>query len=164
MTAHIVDVAKGLNLVLKPEQIDAILSVLQGKHSRVLFPTGFDKSICFQILPLLIPGSFVIVITPYLALAADQVTSCNRHGIPATFFGSTAPGKQQDNMRGLVLGQFLIGVRSFLASTATFSGAFSPSANFSHRVHDSGICDVDVQKLYQGPSRRRRPLRRCASC
>ena len=39
------------SLILKPEQTQAIKSVLMGKDTFVWLPTGFGKSICFEALP-----------------------------------------------------------------------------------------------------------------
>lgn len=47
----------------------------------VLFPTGFGKSVCFQ-LPALLAEGITIVIYPLLALIADQERSLAARGIP----------------------------------------------------------------------------------
>ena len=57
---------------LKPEQLTAIRACLYEKDTVVTLPTGFGKSLCFQLIPTLTGGT-VIVICPLLALAADQV-------------------------------------------------------------------------------------------
>lgn len=51
----------------------------------VLFPTGFGKSLCFQLPALLGPGP-TVVIYPLLALMADQKNSLERRGIPCALF------------------------------------------------------------------------------
>ena len=61
----------GLNNV-KPQQLDAIRACLRDKDTLITLPTGFGKSLCFQLIPALTGGT-VIVICPLLALAADQV-------------------------------------------------------------------------------------------
>ena len=65
--------AAGLGIEnVKPEQIDAITACAEHKDSIVTLPTGFGKSLCFQLVPLVMNGT-VIVICPLIALAADQV-------------------------------------------------------------------------------------------
>jgi ATP-dependent DNA helicase RecQ len=51
----------------------------------VLFPTGFGKSLCFQLPALLAPGPSVVVY-PLLALMNDQERSLERRGIPCAVF------------------------------------------------------------------------------
>ena len=38
---------------LKEEQIDVIVNVLQTRDTMAVLPTGFGKSVCFHMLPLL---------------------------------------------------------------------------------------------------------------
>lgn len=60
-----------------------------------LFPTGFGKSICFQLPALLLPGLTVIVY-PLLALMTDQQNSLERLGIPCSLFrGGLTKEKEQ---------------------------------------------------------------------
>ncbi|MGS4344824.1 ATP-dependent DNA helicase RecQ [Myroides odoratus] len=60
-----------------------ITSVLEGKDTFALLPTGGGKSICFQIPALLLPGT-CLVISPLVALMQDQVNNLNALGIKAT--------------------------------------------------------------------------------
>ena len=76
---------------VKPEQLAAIKSVLRGEDVFVSVPTGFGKSLMYQILPIctrkllrscgstlpadLIP--VVVVVSPLIALMQDQVSKLN---------------------------------------------------------------------------------------
>lgn len=77
----------------RPGQSDAIQSVLDGKQTLVLFPTGGGKSLCYQVPAVLLDG-VTIVISPLVALMQDQVLQLQKRGIRATFINSTLPGHE----------------------------------------------------------------------
>ncbi|MFD3293112.1 ATP-dependent DNA helicase RecQ [Aquirufa sp. KTFRIE-69F] len=79
----------------RPLQEEIIHSVLDGKDTLALLPTGGGKSICFQVPALALPG-ICIVITPLIALMQDQVAQLNRRGIPATALFSGLRKRQID--------------------------------------------------------------------
>lgn len=66
----------------RPVQEDIIASVLAGKDTLALLPTGGGKSICFQV-PALCMDGLCLVITPLVALMADQVQNLVRRGVEA---------------------------------------------------------------------------------
>ena len=72
----------------RPLQSEIIASVLAGKDTLALMPTGGGKSICFQV-PTLVKGNenpekrLCLVITPLIALMRDQVANLQARGIHA---------------------------------------------------------------------------------
>ena len=66
----------------RPLQEDIILSVLEGRDTMALLPTGGGKSICFQV-PALALGGLCIVVSPLIALMKDQVENLRKRHIKA---------------------------------------------------------------------------------
>ena len=66
----------------RPLQEDIIQSVLDGKDTLALLPTGGGKSICFQV-PALCQDGICIVISPLIALMKDQVSQLQKRNIAA---------------------------------------------------------------------------------
>ena len=72
-----------------------ISSVLAGKDTFVLMPTGGGKSLCFQIPALALDG-LAIVVSPLIALMKDQVDALRLNGIPAAYLNSTQTHQEQE--------------------------------------------------------------------
>ena len=79
----------------RPMQKEAIESILSGRDTLVLMPTGGGKSIIYQLPTLAIDG-LCIVVTPLIALMKDQVDRLRRMGIPAVAVHSGMTPRQID--------------------------------------------------------------------
>ncbi len=79
-------------------QAEAVASVLAGRETVVILPTGGGKSLCYQVPALLLPG-LTIVVSPLISLMKDQVDALERRGIPAAFINSSlSSGQVSDRM------------------------------------------------------------------
>ncbi len=58
----------------RPGQEEVIKSVLSGKDTLGVLPTGTGKSLCYQLSGYLVEG-LVLVVSPLIALMEDQVSS-----------------------------------------------------------------------------------------
>lgn len=71
----------------RPLQREIIDSVLEGRDTLGLLPTGGGKSITFQVPAMLLPG-LTVVVTPLISLMKDQVDNLRERDIKAVYFHS----------------------------------------------------------------------------
>jgi ATP-dependent DNA helicase RecQ len=74
----------------RPGQLDAVEAALAGRDSLVVMPTGGGKSLCYQ-LPALASEDLAIVVSPLIALMADQWKRLADGGHPAVMLASGLP-------------------------------------------------------------------------
>jgi ATP-dependent DNA helicase RecQ len=81
----------------RPLQEDIVLSVLEGKDTLALLPTGGGKSICFQV-PGMAKDGICIVISPLIALMKDQVENLKKRGIKAAAIYSGLSSREIESL------------------------------------------------------------------
>jgi RecQ family ATP-dependent DNA helicase len=110
----------------RPGQREAVQAALEGRDSLVVMPTGGGKSLCYQ-LPALasddVPGRpLVVVVSPLIALMADQWRRLREAGVRATMLASgMQDGHNAQGLRDISSGE----TQLVLAAPERFaSGAF----------------------------------------
>jgi len=68
--------------------------LLAGQDALVLMPTGGGKSLCYQ-LPALLRDGLALVVSPLIALMADQIAALSELGISAVALNSTQSADEQ---------------------------------------------------------------------
>ena len=81
----------------KKEQIEIIKEVLSGRDVLGVLPTGYGKSLCYEVPAMMMKGP-TLVISPLISLMKDQVDSLVEKGIPATYINSSL-GLEESNSR-----------------------------------------------------------------
>ncbi|MGN6311212.1 MAG: DNA helicase RecQ [Xanthobacteraceae bacterium] len=92
MTAPALDILKtvyGYDAFRGP-QARIVDHVIAGNNAFVLMPTGGGKSLCYQIPAIVRPG-IGLVVSPLLALMADQVAALRQAGVKAAALNSDLP-------------------------------------------------------------------------
>src|SRR4051794_11686132 len=83
-----------------------VRSVLSGRPTIAILPTGGGKSLCYQLPALLLEGTTVVV-SPLVALMKDQVDALRARGIAATFVNSSlGESERQERQAALRRGEY----------------------------------------------------------
>src|SRR6202451_2818398 len=78
----------------RPLQERIVTSLLAGRDTCVVMPTGGGKSLCYQ-LPAVVSEKTAVVISPLIALMQDQAAQLAQMGIPAAVLNSTISNEEQ---------------------------------------------------------------------
>ncbi|KAK6186831.1 hypothetical protein SNE40_006099 [Patella caerulea] len=84
------------DLNLKDKQLEALYACYEGHDCVAVLPTGYGKSLIFQILPWLLQKKYkkseamiVIVVSPFNSIMQDQVVGLVEKGIKACYLNNT---------------------------------------------------------------------------
>ena len=130
----------------RPMQQDIIESVLAGKDTLALLPTGGGKSLCFQVPTLIMADNnsegegLCLVITPLIALMKDQVANLRQRNILAT---AIYTGMSREEQR-IAFDNCLYGPYRFLY----VSPERLESDEFIKRVIQLHICMIAVDEAH----------------
>ena len=117
----------------------AIESVLSGRDTLVVLPTGGGKSVCYQIPALVLPG-LTVVVSPLISLMKDQVDALEARNLPAAFINSTLKSAQvQDRLARAARGE----VRLLYLAPERFD-----FGNVATRLRDIGVSLLAVDEAH----------------
>ena len=91
---------------LREEQEALIQKVLSGQDLLAVLPTGYGKTLCFELPAVLTPG-LTLVITPLVALMQDQVTKGRQRGLKtAALHGGLSRPERKAVLKGIAEGSW----------------------------------------------------------
>lgn len=91
----------------RAKQVEVIERLLSGRNVLALLPTGYGKSICYQVPSQILPG-VTLVVSPLIALMQDQLAGLTRRGITnATVLNSSLDYQQiSERIAGIKSGAY----------------------------------------------------------
>ena len=79
------------------QQKEIIESIIDGRDTLIIIPTGGGKSLCYQIPAVILPKT-AIVVSPLISLMKDQVDQLAANGIPAAYLNGSQSSSEQQNV------------------------------------------------------------------
>jgi ATP-dependent DNA helicase RecQ len=123
----------------RPGQEAAVESVLAGRDTVVVLPTGGGKSLCYQVPALMLP-KLTVVISPLISLMKDQVDALTARGLPATFVNSSLTSSQiSDRLARAVRGE----VKLLYVAPERFDAGTT-----AERLRDAGVSLLAVDEAH----------------
>ena len=93
---------------LRPEQTEAIKAVLAGRDTLAVLPTGYGKSLIYQV-PAMTFNRPTLVASPLIALMQDQENALRKKGVPVVRLDSTVRvAQRRENLATISRGGQLI--------------------------------------------------------
>jgi ATP-dependent DNA helicase RecQ len=79
----------------RPLQEKVVRSLIAGHDTCAVMPTGFGKSLCYQLPAALLSTETVVVVSPLIALMQDQVAQLTQMGIPSALLNGSLSKPRQ---------------------------------------------------------------------
>lgn len=79
------------------QQKEIIESIIDGRDTLIIIPTGGGKSLCYQIPAVILPKT-AIVVSPLISLMKDQVDQLAANGISAAYLNGSQSSSEQKNV------------------------------------------------------------------
>src|SRR6187431_1485296 len=79
----------------RPGQQEVINSIVGGRDTIAIMPTGAGKSLCYQLPALHLPGTTVVV-SPLISLMKDQVDKLEQAGLEAAQLNSALTTREHE--------------------------------------------------------------------
>lgn len=139
----------------KPRQYEVINSVINGEDVCGIFPTGFGKSLCFQ-LPSLYLNKPAVIVSPLISLMDDQKINLEELGLTSCCYNSNVQDKkklQTEILQGMysfiyITPESIIKIIDFLKELETKQGISLFAIDEAHCISSYGFCfRPDFRKL-----------------
>lgn len=126
----------------REQQKPAVQAVCTGNDVLFVAPTSLGKSLVFQ-APATVSKGMTVVVTPLIALMADQVADLESRGVPTTFINSSLPrSESQQRMNNIIDGKYkLIYVSPERLASKEFRRVLAP-LRVDRLVVDEAHCHV----------------------
>ena len=92
---------------IKKLQYDIVNSIINKLDTVGILPTGYGKSICYQLPYLLNPNKVVIIVSPLISLMEDQKEKLEKLNIPVACFHSNVGKKKKQEVKNEIFENLL---------------------------------------------------------
>jgi RecQ family ATP-dependent DNA helicase len=140
------------NKTIKPLQYQIIKSICEKSDTIGILPTGYGKSLCYQLPYFLNPEKVIIVVSPLISLMEDQKTKLEKLNIPVACFHSNVGRKKKQEIKEELLSGELGSKLKYLLSDECNKQSNIETDNFIDDENEKKINKVAKIKLTKSKS------------